>query len=385
MSPEITLIKKCDATPLMSKRIFLDEQGKVRSDGSQCLMVQGVARRVMAETARDLAKHIISCRSDQAIALGALMIGLPDSATITTEKKLRDNPGAIARSRHFIDYRQGTPAWALIDFDTKDIPANIAANIEVAGGMWNVLLTVAPGLQRASRVSRASTSAGLFRTDTGERFVGSGGAHHYLLVKDADDIERFLRDLHDRCWLNGLGWHLIGSAGQLLDRSVVDRMVAYGERLCFEGAPIIEPPLAQDPAKRIPEAFEGEAIDTVLIVPGLTEYERHRVDEAKAASAEALGKSAAEIRVRHNRALAEKISAQSGMPLVSALRLVAARHRGVLLPCLELDFDHLGVASVASVLADPDRFVGETLADPLEGAEYGRCKAMVMEAGNGGL
>ena len=123
------------------------------------------------------------------------MIGLPDSATITTEKKLRDNPGAIARSRHFIDYRQGTPAWALIDFDTKDIPANIATNIEVAGGMWNVLLTVAPGLQRASRVSRASTSAGLFRTDTGERFVGSGGAHHYLLVKDADDIKRFKREL----------------------------------------------------------------------------------------------------------------------------------------------------------------------------------------------
>jgi hypothetical protein len=88
-------------------------------------MVQGVATRAMAETARDLSNHIMSCRSDQAIALGALMIGLPDSATITTDKKLRDNPGAIARSRHFIDYRQGTPAWALIDFDTKGMPANI--------------------------------------------------------------------------------------------------------------------------------------------------------------------------------------------------------------------------------------------------------------------
>ena len=74
-------------------------------------------------------------------------------------------------------------------------------------------------------MSRASTSAGLFRTDTGEQFAGSGGAHHYVLVKDGGDIERFLRDLHDRCWLHGLGWHLIGRAGQLLDRSLVDRMV----------------------------------------------------------------------------------------------------------------------------------------------------------------
>jgi hypothetical protein len=37
------------------------------------------------------------------------------------------------------------------------------------------------------------------------------------------------------------------------------------------------------------------------------------------------------------------------------------------------------------VLADPDRFVGETLADPLEGADYGRCKAKIMQAGDGGL
>ena len=251
--------------------------------------------------------------------------------------------------------------------------------------MWNALLTVAPGLQRAARVSRASTSAGLYRTDTGEQFAGSGGAHHYVLARDAGDIERFLRDLHDRCWLHGLGWHLIGRAGQLLDRSLVDRMVAYGERLCFEGAPVIEPPLAQDLSKRAPEAFEGEAIDTGLVVPPLTEYERHRLDEVKTVSAEALGKAAAEIRTRHDRVLADKISVKFGMPPVSALRLVTARHRGVLLPYLELEFDHLGIRTVAEVLADPDRYIGETLADPMEGIDYGRCKAKIMQADDGGL
>ena len=321
MRPEITLIKKSGPNPIMSKRIFLDEQGKVRSDGSQCLMAQGTATRAAAETAADLAKHIMACGSDQAIALGALRADLPDPAKITTRAKLKDNPGAITRSRDFIDYRPGTPAWALIDFDTKGMPANVAASIEAAGGMWNALLTVAPGLQRAERVSRASTSSGLYRPDTGTQFGGSGGVHHYILVKDASDIERFLRDLHDRCWQQALGWYLIGRAGQLLDRSLVDRIVAYGERLCFEGAPIIEPPLAQDVTKRTPDVFEGEAIDTGLIVPRLTEYERQRVDEAKAASAEALGKTAAEIRAQHDRTIAEQISAKSGMPIISAIAL----------------------------------------------------------------
>jgi hypothetical protein len=385
VAPEITLITKGDANPLMSKRVFLDERGKIRSDGSQCLMVQGVAARATAETANDVAEHIVACGSDQALALGALKSGLPDSVAITTERKLTNRPDAISRSRHYIDYRQETPAWALIDFDTKGMPANIAAAIEAAGGGWSALLRVAPGLQSAARVSRASTSAGLFRTDTGEQFAGSGGAHHYVLVKDGGDIERFLRDLHDRCWLHGLGWHLIGAAGQLLDRSVVDRMVAYGERLCFEGAPLIEPPLAQDSAKRIPESFDGEAIDTVRIVPRLSEYERHRLDEAKAVSAERHGKAAAEIRTSHDRALAETMSAKFGMPIISALRLVSARHRGVLLPFLELDFDHQGIVSVADVLANSDQFVGETLADPMEGAGYGRSKAKVMQADDGGL
>ena len=34
-------------------------------------------------------------------------------------------------------------------------------------------------------------------------------------------------------------------------------------------------------------------------------------------------------------------------------------------------------------LKDPARFVGATLADPLEGPDYGRCKAMVMRRADG--
>jgi hypothetical protein len=52
---------------------------------------------------------------------------------------------------------------------------------------------------------------------------------------------------------------------------------------------------------------------------------------------------------------------------------------------LELDFDHLGIVSVAEVLGNPDRFVDETLADPMEGNDYGRCKAKVLRGDDGGL
>jgi hypothetical protein len=385
VGPQITVISKRETPALMSKRISLDGAGKLKSDGSECRMTTGTAARAFAGTASDLAQIIASCGSDQAIALGTLGHELPEAVDVTVPSRLDRHPGAITRSRKFIDYRPGSPAWALIDFDTKGMPDGIFDRIEAAGGMWNALLTVAPELASAARVSRASTTAGLFRSDTGEPIPGSNGMHHYVLAGDAGDVQRFLKDLHDRCWLHGFGWHMIGAAGQLLERSLIDRMVGFGERLCFEGAPLILPPLAQDREKRVPEVFAGEAIQSDRVVPRLTEYERHRVIEAKRASVEALGKPAAAVRNEHDRKLAEKISAKSGMPFLTAMRHVAARHRGILFPDVELEFDHLGLVTVGAVLADPDRFVGETLADPLEGVDYGRCKAMVMKDADGTL
>jgi hypothetical protein len=104
---------------------------------------------------------------------------------------------------------------------------------------------------------RRSTSAGLFRTDTGEKIAGSDGIHTYVLIKDGADSERFLKALHQRCWLCGLGWLMTGAAGQLLERSIIDRAVGRPERLVFEGPPALIPPLEQDQESRRPIVHEG--------------------------------------------------------------------------------------------------------------------------------
>ena len=60
---------------------------------------------------------------------------------------------------------------------------------------------------------------------------------------------------------------------------------------------------------------------------------------------------------------------------------------GILLPDVVLPFDDedLAGATVAGVLADPARFEGATLADPLEGVGYGAGKAKIMRRGDGTL
>ena len=385
MSTQITLITKTDTPSLMSKRITIGPNQRVQSDGSHCIMRHGSADPVVVSSAAQLADIIHNCRSDQAIALGALQTDITTPACIVTQSSLKKGSGNIARTREYIDYLPGQPAYALIDIDNKGMPGHVKAVVDSAGGVWPALVRLAPGLATASRVSRASTSSGLRRIDTGEEFAGNGGSHHYVLVQDGRDIARMLKDLHDRCWLEGLGWHVIGASGQLLERSVVDVMVGYGERLCFEGQPDIQPPLAQDQQSRRAVATEGIAINSSVIVPRLTEFERSRLREAKQASIKSLDKQASEVRAEHDQKLAEKVSQRTGRPVAFALRQVSARHRGVLFPDFELDFDYLGVVTVHAVLANAGRFVGETLADPLEGPDYGRCKAKVMQADDGTL
>ncbi len=258
---EITGFAKADGP--LTKRISLDASGKIVSDGSACVMNAGVACRVTLNGMADLASLIGRLESNHAIALGVLRFDVADRAQITTKNRLNGHvrPDLIARTTDYIHYRQDQRAICLLDYDTKGMPADVAARIKSVGGFGAALVSAIPELATVARVMRRSTSAGLFRSDTQEKLSGSNGLHAYVEVKDGADIERFLRVLHDRCWLAGLGWMMVGAGGQLLERSIVDRMVGAPERLVFEGPPLLAPPLAQDAESRRPIATEGIALN----------------------------------------------------------------------------------------------------------------------------
>jgi hypothetical protein len=220
--------------------------------------------------------------------------------------------------------------------------------------------------------------------------AAAGGAlpdslHVYLSVRDGSDVERFLRSLHERCWLAGLGWLMVGAGGQLLERSIVDRMVGAPERLVFEGGPILEPPIAQDRESRRPVPFDGEAIDTVLACPPLTIIETSKLRALKAQHAHRLAGDSATARAAFMRAQAGRLAERTGMSEQAAVREIARQCDGILLPEIELPFDDHEFAgcTVGDVLADPMRFEGATLADPLEGVDYGICKAQLMRRADG--
>ena len=385
---EITGITKSGVA--LTKRISLSEDGGLLSDGSECVMGSGTAKRIPC-TLQQFATVISNCSNRQAIALGALRPGLPDAVDVVTKSHLQKLNGSantnnvIARTGDHISYRPGKHAFMLIDVDCKGMPPSVRDKIDDAGGYWNALISVLPELKDVGRVIRASTSTGISRTDTGQALPGSSGQHIFVLIKDGGDAERCLRTLHDRCWLAGFGWLMVGAGGQLLERSVVDRMVYAAERLVFEGAPVLDPPLTQDNVSRRAVVTDGEPLDSIAACPPLTIVEKALLEDLKSKETYRLAPDRARERSAFIAKQADRLVKRTGCTPAAARRTIEKQCDGVLLSDVALPFDDPEMVgrTVGDVMADPDKFVGTTMADPLEGVIYGKCKAKVMQRADG--
>jgi hypothetical protein len=388
---EVTRFKKTGADPgscLLTKRLALSTDGSLVSDGSACVMVEGFARRARLNGLDGHAALINNLNPDEAIALGALRPDLADEVRIVTKRRLEglnggSAPDIIARSAEFFAYRPKQPAPVLIDVDVKGIPDKVLARIAEFGSYWDAIASAMPTLADAGRVIRASTSANLSRQDTGASVPGSNGQHIYLVLADGSDAKRFLQTLHGNCWAAGMGWMVVGAGGQLLDRSLVDRSVYAAERLVFEANPSLQYPLQQ--AQREAKIFAGGMVDSRAVCPDLTNAERTRVRELQAAERKRLKGPATQAKAAFVTKHASRVAQRTGCTLAEARHMVERQCGGVLLSGIELPFDaaDLAGATVGDVLRDPDRFINATLADPLQGAEAGRGRAMVLRRPNG--
>ena len=113
-------------------------------------MAHGTAERVRVAGVDALGALIEDLAPSQAIALGTLRADLPDKVEVATKKRLVNGvarPDVIARTGANIIYHG--PAFALLDYDSKGMPAGCRGRAASAlGGFWGALLTVLPALRR---------------------------------------------------------------------------------------------------------------------------------------------------------------------------------------------------------------------------------------------
>ena len=260
---EITKFVKTDGTKsaVLTKIAYVDKaSGEIRIDGSHCRMSYGRAHRLPAPSVQALAEAINSLESNEAIAIGTLKEGVADGARVVIKRDLPKTETAdrIARTKDFVVFPQYGAGYMLFDVDTKGTPQPVRDRVAALGGAWHAIVEAVPKLAGAARVTRKSSSSGISNPATGERH-DSDGQHIFMLVSGAACIPEILKSISDWLWLAGLGWYVVGAAGQMLERSLIDMAVGSPERLIFEGPVDLKDGLIQDP--RPAEAFEGRIVD----------------------------------------------------------------------------------------------------------------------------
>jgi P4 family phage/plasmid primase-like protien len=358
---EITLIEN-DRGPV-NKTITLGPNGEIQKTGVANIW-SGKLFRVPLIDWRYMALGLEGLRSNHAIALGRLRADLGNEAYLTTANNKAELalPSRISRTKGNIIYEAGKPAPVAIDFDDGGMPQSVRDQIKDRGGLIPALESICEGLDGAAYISRGSTSSGLTIDATGKR--KEGGSHHFVILTDGAVAQRFLEDMFDRAWLNGLGWILVGTAGTLLVRSIIDKCGWDPIRIVFEASPSVGPGLSQDPRPAV--IHEGTPL---VCPPPLTKAEKAKVArliKAAKEEAETAGKRQREI---WSAGHLDKMLA-AGVSPEEAEKTLDQWAQGVLLDDAIIDFVNLGEVTVREILTDPEKYDGEKCHHPVEGQDY---------------
>ncbi len=370
---QTTIVTKAN-NGLMSKSIYLNGSGLPHSDGSACSMSNGTAQVVSVSSLGQFADLINGLGSHQAITLGTVKDD-PGNGTIWGVMADADLVhGKISRTQKFFAHQTGQGIM-LVDYDQKGMTDAVRGRLNGTDPRDVILQAVGD----VPHVHRLSTSAGLSNGTTGEEYSDSGGFHLYLPVAQADDIPRALKVLHKRMWLAGYGWHMVGSRGQLLERSLVDASVGGPERLIFEGPPVVQAPLVQDQAARqasvVGVSLPGIVLDTQRTLPDLTPEEEAQYTDLLRLSRDSMADQAQGVRDKFVTDEAQR----TGRPVDDVRRDVELADKGRLPLDHVLYFDdpEIGAVTVRDVVTDLAEYEGKTLGDPVDPGD-GRGKAKVL-------
>ena len=248
----------------LSKEVGLSAAGAITT--RKCSFGVSRAAPKVFETLKSFGDFIDRLQPNQAISIGSIIPGVKyvdGFAKVVGKDLVTSHNRSISRSLRFFEFRAQRVGLMLIDIDLKGITHEVEERIAAEGGVWNLFCAIWPELLSAGYLQRGSTSSGIFNSSTGQTFPSSGGAHIYVLVKDQSDIPRALRAMQDRLCALDLNWAVLTKIGNHRVGCLVDIKVGSPERIIFEGAPEVVPPLQQRP--RASAFAGGDIVDTLAV------------------------------------------------------------------------------------------------------------------------
>lgn len=356
----------------MGKRFFLDDDGQLQKQANG-LFSKGYVTVQNANNAQELAELAQNLTPKDALCLGqprgVNALGTAPVATRQAQQALVNSSVPIlSRTKDDFSFGQGQ-GWLLLDYDTRGLSEAVFSRIEQLGGIMNALHHVWPELENSDFVVRPSSSAGVHII--GDPAPSVSGFHMFVRLKRATDIPQALKTLHSRCWLHGLGYHMISKSGHLLDRSIVDITVGSPERLIFTAPPILGEGIVRE--HQYAAIHQGVEIPCPKAPLGAQWSRARDIDRQRSQP------DAAKQRSIYLRKSIEDRQASHGGSYVSAEAIVLNRIEGRQL--LDDDVLHLPSGATVTVGDILDQIkLGERIscADPIEGREYNPTAAAVL-------
>ncbi|MFQ3251745.1 MAG: hypothetical protein ACI9U6_000019 [Loktanella salsilacus] len=327
----------------------------------------GNAKTCLAESATALHRILTELGPLQAISTGRCKTS--DKVSIGKRGKLR--AWQVSRSKSAFEFPRG-PGWLVWDYDTKSMPLDVAQRVADLGGPLEALFHVWPEARNGAYVIRPSSSDGV--TAPGQEPSRSTGVHGYFLIDDVSQSKAALNNLQTRAWTMGLAWIALSKSGAQLVRSIFDTAVGSPERLVFEAAPIIMPPLM-----RRPRADMVHDADVTLAVPFVSDFVFARAQKAEAVARQAIAPKAKKVEADFVNERARALAKKTGKSLSAATSCIRQVLRGATLADDYLLQLSNGIwMSVGELLDDPDRYDRLSLPDPIEGLDYGTDNATLL-------
>ena len=308
-----------------------------------------------------------ACQSNEAFGYGTYDTeAYGDTVRIVTAKQAQP-PLTIARTKQYFSYANAAGVVMLDHDPSPYVPRTDSKEL------LGILSPIHPAIAESAVLVRASVSTGV-SVEGSDPAIPSKGFHAYLPVLNASDIPRYGDTLFKRLWLEGYGVIALSSSGAMLPRTLIDNAVFSPERLDFVGAPIVGEGLAYTPP--VADYKDGEYLDTATL-PSLTEQEETRFNELVAEAKEAIKPQSEAKNTEWIEAKVPELIAKGMLENDARAQLAGiAKGTSQTLPLgLALHFTIHGSVTVAEVLANPLKYDGQTLADPIEGVAYGSSTA----------
>ncbi|MEI6415501.1 MAG: hypothetical protein WCP34_14745, partial [Pseudomonadota bacterium] len=239
------------------------------------------------------------------------------------------------------------------------------------GQLVESMRLVCPPLFNAPILHRPSVSSGI-RTFGGQPLTGVRGQRLYIAVADTSLIPKAGKALEDLLWATGHGYVVIGKAGQILSRTLIDGSVWQPERLDFAAPPLLAEGLTRDqPANWLCGNDAGDPLDLRKVIEMADGTVVTAAVRAKDTAKAGVQSEAQTVLGEWVEVQAEKLSKARKIPLDTARATVArAAVKRQLTGDFLLTTPDGAQVSVGEMLDHLDRWHGKRFADPLE-PDYG--------------